>query len=142
MKLVWIFEYSSSLYTLTHSRVNVRKVDTNKCPKRYLWLRILLLNIDWTEKGPLSNYLLRKNLDQYCCSFVWKAPLMVSNCNQMQNILKRSSLQMHLHFGHSFSKIGPQSPQSASESMCAQIAHTDINIYCIHIYTICDRLQI
>ena len=54
---------------------------------------------------------------------------MVSNCNQMQNILKRSSLQMHLHFGHSITKIGPQSLQSASEAMCARIAHPDIHQY-------------
>ena len=169
------YEYSSSFYTLTHSRENVRiyskrKLDTNKCPKRYLWLRILFLNIDWTEKGPLSNYLLRKNFDQYCCSSVWKAPLMVSNCNQMQNILKRSSLQMHLHFGHSITKIGPQSLQSASEAMCAhpdihqyiqcvinykynantnintntmcaRVAHTDINIYnsSIHPQSVIDK---
>ena len=68
---IHIFEYSSNLYTLTHSWMNVRihsykqiwhkwmseyihirKIDTNECPNKYLWPKYLNIRIYSSQSAP------------------------------------------------------------------------------------------
>ena len=51
MKIAWIFKYSSSVYTLTHSRTNVRmyihtnKFGTNECPNIFVKEKLIQMNV-------------------------------------------------------------------------------------------------